>query len=128
MRFKIDWASLIVGRKVPFLLCFTLYLRAISKDMPLEAYIWRSDLTEVFCVMSLRGLYLEGHIFGILRYLIYRFVNYSRKVTLGHLLLVLFKVIAKINLSLLLSFIVVGLVVEMFLRQEHIFNCLLVNF
>ena len=29
--FKIDWASLIVGRKFPFLLCFTLYLKAISK-------------------------------------------------------------------------------------------------
>jgi len=31
LRFKIDWASLIVGMEVnlPFLLCFTLYLRAI---------------------------------------------------------------------------------------------------
>ena len=28
-RFKIDWASLIVGRKLPCLPCFTLYLRAI---------------------------------------------------------------------------------------------------
>ena len=72
--------------------------------------------------MSLRGLYLEGLIFGILRYLIRHFVNYSCKVTSGLLLLVLFNVIAKINLFLLLSFIVVGLVVEMFLRQEHIFN------
>ena len=31
LHFKIDWASLIVGRNVLFLLCFTLYLRAISK-------------------------------------------------------------------------------------------------
>ena len=33
LHFKIDWASLIVGSKinVPFLLCFTLYLRAIFK-------------------------------------------------------------------------------------------------
>ena len=31
LRFKIDWASLIVGRDLPFLLCFTLFLRAISK-------------------------------------------------------------------------------------------------
>ena len=30
MRFKINWASLIVGRKFTVLLCFTLYLRAIS--------------------------------------------------------------------------------------------------
>ena len=29
MRFKIDWASLIVGSKMPFLLCFTLHLIAI---------------------------------------------------------------------------------------------------
>ena len=28
LRFKINWASLIVGN-LPFLLCFTLYLRAI---------------------------------------------------------------------------------------------------
>ena len=28
LRFKFDWASLIVGRKF---ICFTLYLRAISK-------------------------------------------------------------------------------------------------
>ena len=27
--FKIDWASLIVGRNLPFLLCFILYLRTI---------------------------------------------------------------------------------------------------
>ena len=31
LRFRIDWASLIVGRKLLFLLCFTLHLRAISK-------------------------------------------------------------------------------------------------
>ena len=29
LRFKIDWASLIVGVNLPFLLCFTLYLRAV---------------------------------------------------------------------------------------------------
>ena len=29
LRFKIDWASLIVGSKFTVLLCFTLYLRAI---------------------------------------------------------------------------------------------------
>ena len=71
MRFKLDWASLIVGS---FAHCFTLYLRAIfqvqvSGGIYLEgrfnggffalpvwgAYIWR-------------GLYMEGLIFGILRY------------------------------------------------------------
>ena len=29
LRFKIDWASLIVGSKCTVLACFTLYLRAI---------------------------------------------------------------------------------------------------
>ena len=33
---------------LPFLLCFTLYLRAISKYKPPGAYIWRGDLTEGF--------------------------------------------------------------------------------
>ena len=31
LRFKIDWASLVFGSKLPFLLCFTLYLRAICQ-------------------------------------------------------------------------------------------------
>ena len=82
MRFKIYWVGLIVGSKFTVSLCFTLYLRAISKYKPspggggggglylegrfnggffalrvLGAYIWR-------------GLYMEGLIFGILRYLI----------------------------------------------------------
>ena len=77
MRFKIDWASLIVEVNLPFLLCFTLYLRAIFQVqapggliLVLEgqfiggffafpvwgAYIWMS-------------LYMEGLIFGILQYL-----------------------------------------------------------
>ena len=36
LRFKIDWASLtcIVGRKLPFMLCFTLHLRAIPSKSP----------------------------------------------------------------------------------------------
>ena len=51
LRFKIDGAGLALelGGKLPFLLCFTLYFRAISKCKP--------------------GLYLEGLIFGILRYI-----------------------------------------------------------
>ena len=35
LRFKIDWASLILGRKFTGFFCFTLYLRAISKYKPL---------------------------------------------------------------------------------------------
>ena len=54
LRFKIDWAGLYWQGNLPFLLCFTLYPRANSKYKP------RYDLG---------GLYLEGLIFGILRYL-----------------------------------------------------------
>ena len=46
MRFKIDRASLIVERNLPFSLCFTLYLRAISKDKPPGGLYLRGDLTE----------------------------------------------------------------------------------
>ena len=49
LRFKIDWASLILGTKFSVFLCFTLNLRAISKYKPPKgAYIWRGDLTEGF--------------------------------------------------------------------------------
>ena len=41
----------------------------VQAPPPPGAYIWRGDLTRVFCVTSLGGLYLEGLIFGILRYL-----------------------------------------------------------
>ena len=64
MRFKIDWASLIVGVNLPFLLCFTLYLGAISKYKPLPggwgAYIWRGDLTEGFLRYHFGGLIVGG--------------------------------------------------------------------
>ena len=34
LRFKTDWASLIVGSEFTVFVCFTLYLRAISKKKP----------------------------------------------------------------------------------------------
>ena len=34
MRFKINWASLIFGKKVTVIPCFTLYYRTISKYKP----------------------------------------------------------------------------------------------
>ena len=76
LRFKMNWASLIVGRKLPFLLWFTLYLRAISKYKSLRGlYLEARFKRWVFCGKSLgslsavwRGLYMEGLIFGILRY------------------------------------------------------------
>ena len=69
--FKINWASLVVASKFTVFLCFTLYLRAISKYKPLRgAYIWRGDLTEGFLryefgelifggAYSWKGLYSE---------------------------------------------------------------------
>ena len=63
MRFKIDWDSLIVGRKFNVFACLTLYLRAISKYKPPPlggAYIWRGDLTEGFLLYEFGGL-----IFGV---------------------------------------------------------------
>ena len=65
--FRNRLGSLLPGRKFTIFLCFSLYLRAISKyKLPRGG---GGDLTEGFCyVTSLGGLYLEGLIFGILRY------------------------------------------------------------
>ena len=79
MRLKIDWASLLLGRKLTVFLCFTLYLRAISKYKPpvgltLEgrfkggffalrvwgAYTWR-DLFLVFYGMTTAICLLTRH-------------------------------------------------------------------
>ena len=57
LRFKIDWASLMVGRKFTG---FAFFYFVFEGNFQVQgAYIWRGDLTE--------GLYLEGLIFGILR-------------------------------------------------------------
>ena len=55
-----------------FLLCFILGLRAISKYKPPGSYILRGNFKEGFLALRVwEGLikYLEGLIFGILRYL-----------------------------------------------------------
>ena len=62
---------------LPFLLCFTLYLRAIFQVQAPGggAYIWKGELTEGFLRYRFGGAYIwwgsymEGLIFGILRYL-----------------------------------------------------------
>ena len=46
-----------------FLLCFTLYLRAISKYKPPGAYIRRGDLTEGFLRYEFGGLIFGGAYF-----------------------------------------------------------------
>ena len=75
MRFKIDWVSLIFGNKITgFLLCFTLYLRAIFQvQAPGDLYLERRFNGGFFALpvwgaYIWRGLYMERLIFGILRY------------------------------------------------------------
>ena len=75
MRFKIDWASLIVGRKLTvFALLQFVFECNFQVQAPRGAYIRRGDLTEGFFTLRVcgayiwRGLYMEGLIFGILRY------------------------------------------------------------
>ena len=75
MRFKIDWASLIVGRKFTvFALFYFVFEGNFQVQAPGGAYIWRGNLTEGFLRYEFgradiwRGLYMEGLIFGILRY------------------------------------------------------------
>ena len=74
LHFKIDWASLIVGRKFTvFALSYFVFEGNFQVQAPRPpsrggggAYIRRGNLMEGFCVTSLGGLYMEGLIFGIL--------------------------------------------------------------
>ena len=75
--FKIDWASLIVGRKFTvFALFYFVFEGNFQVQAPRGAYIWRGYLTEGFLRYEFggayiwRGLYMEGIIFGSLRYVI----------------------------------------------------------
>ena len=73
MRFKIDCASLIVGRKFTVLALFYLYLRAISKYKPPGGLYLERQFNGGFFVLQVwgaciwRGLYMEELIFGTLR-------------------------------------------------------------
>ena len=68
MRFMIDWASLIVGRKFAvFALFYFIFEGNFPSTSPRGAYIWRGDLTEGWAAYIWRGVYMEGLIFGILR-------------------------------------------------------------
>ena len=59
LRFKINWASLIVGSKCTVLALFYFVFEGnFPSTSPRGAYIWRGDLTEGFCVTGLGGLYL----------------------------------------------------------------------
>ena len=67
MRFKIDWASLIVGSNFTvFALFYFVFEGNFPSTSPREAYIWRGDLTEGFLRNRFGGggLFLEGLIHG----------------------------------------------------------------
>ena len=49
LRFRIDWASLIVGSKFTvFALFYFVFAGNFPNTSPLRAYIWTGDLTEGF--------------------------------------------------------------------------------
>ena len=63
MHFKIDWASLINGRKfTAFSLFYFVFEGNFRVQAPGGAYSWRGDLTNGFLLYQFGGL-----IFGILR-------------------------------------------------------------
>ena len=77
MRFKIDWASLIVGSKFAvFALFYFGFEGNFPSTSPRRAYIILEGRFNGGCfalpvwgAYILRGLYIEGLIFGILQYL-----------------------------------------------------------
>ena len=65
LRFKINWASRIVGSKFIVFACYTLYLRAIFQVQVLRGLIFGGAIKQrVFCITGLGGLNLEGLIHG----------------------------------------------------------------
>ena len=61
LRFKIDWASLIVGRKFTIFAFFYLCIWGkFPSTSPPGAYIWRGDLTEGFLRYEFGGLIFGG--------------------------------------------------------------------
>ena len=61
LRFKIDWASLIVGNKFTVFTLFYFVLEGnFPSTSPRGAYIWRGDLTEGFLRYRFGGLIFGG--------------------------------------------------------------------
>ena len=61
MRFKIDWASLIVARKfIVFALFYFVFEGNFQVQAPRGAYIWRGNLTEGFLRYEFRGVIFGG--------------------------------------------------------------------
>ena len=65
MRFKIDWASLIVGSKFIVLALFYFVFEGnFLSTSPQGAYIWRGDLTGVFFASPVWGAYIWRGLFS----------------------------------------------------------------
>ena len=61
LRFKIDWPSLMVGRKFTlFALFYFVFEGNFRVQAPRGAYIWRGDLTEGFLRYEFGGLIFGG--------------------------------------------------------------------
>ena len=65
MRFKINWASLIVGRKfMVFALFYFVFESNFQAQAPQGAYIWRGSLTEGFLHYEFGGPYIWRGLFS----------------------------------------------------------------
>ena len=80
LRFKIDWASLIVGRKFTIFALFyfvfegNFQAQAQGRGRGRGAYIWRGNLTEGFLCYKFGGLIHGGAYFRIFMVIIIKFV------------------------------------------------------
>ena len=63
MRFKIDWASLVVGRKFTVFALFYFVFEGNFQVQKARTYIWRGNLTEGFLRYEFRGLIFGGAYF-----------------------------------------------------------------
>ena len=78
MRFKLDWASLIVGSKFTvFALFYFVFEGNFPSTSPRGGLYLEGRFNGGFFALPVwgayiwRGLYMEGHIFGILQYTMY---------------------------------------------------------
>ena len=63
LRFKIDWASLIVGSKFTVFALFYFVFESNFPSKYIYTYIWRGDLTEGFLYYEFEGLIFGGAYF-----------------------------------------------------------------
>ena len=62
LRFKINWANLLVGRKLNI---FALFYFAFEGNFPWGAYIWRGDLTEGFFALRVRNFTVAAYLWSL---------------------------------------------------------------